>query len=83
MRVLLWTDMEGMSRVTDHRECWPAFSEYWTAGRRAFTDEVAAAADGLLRGGAAQVFVVNGHGLGWAGLAEPTVAGAAARRRAR
>lgn len=68
MRVLLWTDMEGMSGVTDHRLCWPAFAEYWETGRRAFTDEVIAAATGLLDGGAEQVFVVNGHGLGWPNL---------------
>jgi hypothetical protein len=68
MRVLLWTDMEGMSGVTDHRQCWPAFAEYWDTGRRAFTDEVIAAATGLLDGGAERVFVVNGHGLGWPNL---------------
>jgi D-amino peptidase len=68
MRVLLWTDMEGMSRVTDHRQCWPVFPEYWETGRRAFTDETVAAARGLLEGGATEVFVVNGHGLGWPNL---------------
>lgn len=68
MRVLLWTDMEGMSGITDHRQCWPAFVEYWETGRRAFTDEVVAAATGLLDGGAERVFVVNGHGLGWPNL---------------
>jgi hypothetical protein len=65
MRVLLWADMEGMSRVADHCECWPVFLEYWRAGRRKFTGEVVAAATGLLQGGASAVFVVNGHGLGW------------------
>jgi len=70
MRVLLWTDMEGMSRVTDHRQCWPVFPHYWATGRRAFTDETVAAAEGLLEGGATEVFVVNGHGLGWPNLLE-------------
>lgn len=68
MRVLLWTDMEGMSGVVDHRQCWPAFLQYWRTGRRAFTDEVLAAAGGLLDGGATQVAVVNGHGLNWPNL---------------
>jgi D-amino peptidase len=68
MRVLLWTDMEGMSRVVDHRECWPVFTEYWERGRQKFTDEVKAAARGLLEGGAEKVFVVNAHGLGWPNL---------------
>lgn len=65
MRIALWADMEGMSRVQDHHECWPAFQEYWRAGRRDFTDEVIAAATGLIDGGRNQVFVVNAHGLGW------------------
>ena len=65
MRVLLWTDMEGMSGITDHRQCWPVFEQYWQTGRRAFTDEITAAATGLLNGGASGVFVVNAHGLGW------------------
>ena len=46
MRALLWTDMEGISGVTDHRPCWPAFPEYWETGRLAFTDEVVSAATG-------------------------------------
>jgi D-amino peptidase len=68
MRALLWTDMEGMSGITDHRQCWPAFTEYWETGRRAFTDEVVAAATGLLEAGAERVSVINGHGLGWPNL---------------
>jgi D-amino peptidase len=68
MRVLLWTDMEGMAQVTDHRECWPVFPHYWQAGRRKFTADVVAAATGLLAGGATEVVVVNGHGLGWPNL---------------
>ena len=68
MRIALWADMEGMSRVVDHRQCWPAFEEYWTEGRDAFTDEVVAAATGLIDGGAHEVYVVNAHGLGWPNL---------------
>jgi D-amino peptidase len=68
MRVLVWADMEGMSGIADHAECWPVFADYWRTGRRAFTDEVAAAALGLLEGGATEVAVANGHGLGWPNL---------------
>jgi D-amino peptidase len=68
MRVVLWMDMEGAAQVVDHRECWPAFPQYWQSGRRAITDETAAAARGLLDGGASEVLVVNGHGLGWPNL---------------
>lgn len=68
MNILLWTDMEGISQITDHRECWPAYPQYWQTGRRKYTSEVIAAASGLLEGGATEVFVVNGHGLGWPNL---------------
>ena len=56
--------MEGMSRFAEHGECCPVFPQDWETGRRGFTDEVVAAASELLDGGAAAVFVVNGHGLG-------------------
>ncbi|MBI5292147.1 MAG: M55 family metallopeptidase [Chloroflexi bacterium] len=65
MRILLWTGMEGMSEITDHHECWPVFPHYWQTGRRKFTADVVAAASGLLEGGATEVVVMNGHGLGW------------------
>ena len=68
MNILLWTDMEGISQITDHRECWPAYPEYWQTGRRKYTSDVIAAASGLLEGGAIEVFVVDGHGLGWPNL---------------
>ena len=65
MRVSLWLDMEGASRIDDHRECWPPFSQYWEAGRSKLTDDVVAVASGLLEGGATEVVVVNAHGFGW------------------
>jgi D-aminopeptidase len=69
MRVLMLTDMEGISRITDYRECWPAFPEYWNTGRRKITGDVSAAAQGLLDGGATTVAVKNGHGTGgWPNL---------------
>lgn len=64
MRVLLIADMEGVSWITDHRECWPCFPEYWRTGRRRMTADVVAAASGLLEGGASEVVVQNAHGLG-------------------
>ncbi len=68
MRILLWVDMEGASGIVAHTECWPVFPDYWRTGRRALTDEVIAAALGLLDGGATEVVVSNGHGLGWPNL---------------
>jgi D-amino peptidase len=64
MRILLQTDMEGVSWLTDHREIWPAFPEYWRTGRTRLTADVVAAAIGLLDGGATEVGVRNGHGFG-------------------
>ena len=65
MRVLVVADGEGISQITDHRECWPAFPQYWMTGRAKFTADVSAAALGLLDGGASEVVVLDGHGLQW------------------
>lgn len=67
-RVLLLADMEGVSQIDDIRECWPIYSEYWCSGRQKMTADVAAAAQGLLDGGATEVGVVNGHGFGYPNL---------------
>lgn len=64
MRILLTTDMEGVSQITDHRQCWPAFPEYWREGRTLYTAEVAAVAAGLLEGGASSVGIADTHGNG-------------------
>lgn len=61
MRVLLQTDMEGISRITDFREILPLWDEYWELGRPYLTDEVVAAAQGLLAGGATEVVVDDQH----------------------
>lgn len=68
MRFLLWQDGEGVSRISDHRECWPAFPQYWKTGRKKITADAVAAAKGLLEGGATEVVVLNGHGLDWPNL---------------
>jgi len=68
MNILLSTDMEGISQIIDHRECWPVYPEYWQTGRRKYTSDVIAAASGLFEGGATEVFVVDEHGLGWPNL---------------
>lgn len=64
MRVLIQSDMEGVSRISDYRECWPAYPEYWQTGRAKMTAEVVAAATGLLEGGATEVVIRDGHGTG-------------------
>ena len=52
MRVLVLADMDGVAQITDRRECWPACPEYWRTGRGKATADAAAAAAGLLVGGA-------------------------------
>ena len=68
MRVLLLTDMEGVSTITDTRECWPVFPEYWRTGRAKMTAEVVAVTTGLLQGGATAVLIQDRHGTGWPNL---------------
>ena len=65
MRIVLVTDMEGASWITDYREVCPAFPEYWRTGRQRLTADVVAAALGLLDGGATEVAVRDGHGFTW------------------
>jgi len=63
MRVLIAVDMEGISGVThwDHVE--PGHPEY-ARFREIMTEEVNAAVDGALDGGATSIVVTDGHGDG-------------------
>jgi D-amino peptidase len=71
MRVLMQVDMEGAAQITDYRELVPLWASYWRQGRRHLTDDVAAAAFGLLDGGATEVVIDDQHlGLGETILAE-------------
>lgn len=64
MRVVIVFDMEGTSHIGDYHEVCPIFPEYWDVGRRKLTADIAAAARGLLEGGASEVVVLNHHGAG-------------------
>ena len=64
MRVVLSVDMEGISQVTDMRECLACSTSYWDTGKPAVNADVAAAAEGLLAGGAREVIVLDNHGSG-------------------
>lgn len=61
MRVLLQTDMEGVSHITSLHEVFPVWDEYWETGRRRLTEDVIAAVLGLLDGGATEVIVDDQH----------------------
>jgi D-aminopeptidase len=62
--VALSVDMEGAAGITDMRECLAACHEYWARGTRLLEADVAAAAEGLLTGGASEVVVLDNHGSG-------------------
>jgi D-amino peptidase len=64
MRVALIFDMEGTAHVGNPREVLPMYREYWASGRSKLTDDVVAAAEGLLAGGATEILVMNHHGAG-------------------
>ena len=71
--VAMIVDMEATSMVADMRELYPIYPEYWSLGRRRLTADVAAAAQGLLEGGASQVLVISHHGAGeadWPNIVE-------------
>lgn len=64
MRVVLSTDMEGISQLSHAREIVAACPEYWETGRPAYEAEVAAACEGLLAGGATEIVVLDNHASG-------------------
>jgi D-aminopeptidase len=64
MLVALSADMEGISGLSDPREIIAFGRPYWLTGRRRLTADVAAAARGLLAGGADVVVILDNHGSG-------------------
>jgi D-aminopeptidase len=59
--VALSADMEGVSQLDDWRAIFAFEPAYWREGRAQMEAEVAAAARGLLRGGADEVVVLDNH----------------------
>lgn len=64
MRILMITDMEGVSGVKNATEWLKPGDRCYEAGCRLLTREVNAAVDGFFAGGAKYVQVVDGHGAG-------------------
>jgi D-aminopeptidase len=62
--VVLSADMEGVSQLRQAREILAACPEYWRTGKRCYEEEVAAACEGLLAGGATEVVVLDNHASG-------------------
>lgn len=63
-RILIYHDMEGLSGEDDWRMFSFAHPEQYTKGRELLTADVNAVVEGLFRGGAGLVQVVDAHGSG-------------------
>ena len=64
MLVVLSADMEGVSQLRSAREIVAVCPEYWETGKPRYEEEVAAACEGLLAGGATEVVVLDNHASG-------------------
>lgn len=64
MLVVLSADMEGISQLRSAREIFAVCPEYWETGKPRYQEEVAAACQGLLDGGATEIVVLDNHGSG-------------------
>src|SRR4051812_35195299 len=64
MLVVLSADMEGVSQLSEAREILAACPEYWETGKPRYGEEVAAACEDLLAGGATEVVVLDNHASG-------------------
>jgi D-aminopeptidase len=62
--IVLSADMEGVSQLREAREIVAASPEYWRTGKQRYEEEVAAACEGLLAGGATEVVVLDNHASG-------------------
>src|SRR3989449_3884115 len=61
-KVFMITDMEGVDGIFNSElQCIPFASPRWEESRKLLTGEVNAAVDGLIRGGAGEVVVWDGH----------------------
>ncbi len=61
-KVLVETDIEGVDGIYDFDlQCIPRKSPRWEESRKLLTDEINAAVDGLLEGGATDVTVLDSH----------------------
>jgi D-amino peptidase len=65
MRVLIVTDLEGISGVVVWDQTRDMSSSYYQEARRLLMGDIGAAVDGCLAGGATEVVVSDGHGGGF------------------
>lgn len=61
MKIMIMTDMEGVTGVHDHRECCTETGRYYQTCRQLLTREVNAVIAGFFAGGASEITVAIGH----------------------
>lgn len=64
MKIMVFTDMEGVAGVLNHDDWVLQTGRFYDKGLRLLTLEVNSAVDGLFAGGATEVVVVDAHGAG-------------------
>jgi len=67
LKVLIMSDLEGVSGVDDHRQIYADIAEHrelYKRARNLITEDVNAAIRGLRMGGATEIDVIDGHGYG-------------------
>ncbi len=62
MKIMIMTDMEGVTGVHDFNKCCRADGCYFQTCRKLLTMEVNAAVNGFFAGGATEIVVATGHG---------------------
>ena len=62
MKIMIMTDMEGVTGVHDYKKCCTSDGCYYQTCRRLLTQEVNAAIAGFFAGGATEIVVATGHG---------------------
>lgn len=71
MRVLIQLGMTGVAQLSDYRQLWAAFPEYWSSGRQGAIDDLRATAEGLRQGGATGLTVYEPNRLGAIPVLDP------------
>ena len=64
MRIIIFTDIEGVSGVTSFEDQAASTGKYYEQAKKLLTAEVNSAVDGIVEAGATDILVVDGHGAG-------------------
>lgn len=64
MKVLISSDLEGISGIDDYRQVFTIYGELYEKARNHITEDVNAAIRGLRAGGATEIDVIDSHGYG-------------------